>query len=364
MDRIKTVQPYKLYKKIFQDKSKAKVAVVSAVVLLLIMCIIDAELALPIVLVLILLGVPLMIYNPMLKKEYEPGKSYSWVKDYASGKPTFVIKWLPIIGWIGGLIADIAASMFPMCTLILGGGFTLLAYLIKKKPEKLAMMDKWLDKESHLRMENHQDIDYNVKVDLNDIYGVNDKLILSYQNFNFEKERMEDGDYLLGVSSQGVYFIGKNQTVTKTKINFDEIDTLGLLAAVGNVYVFNIISKQNVEINIIVNQNDSLLVSPVMLFNTLLNSLDSYIQNGGVVTNNASRRRRVVVNDSTPATTSNDTAQDDSRRNIELEETTGSNNEDQVISSSNRVVDIAFSQSILEEMAGADYVESNRKIEL
>ena len=53
MDKIKTVQPYKLYKKIFQDKSKAKVAVVSAVVLLLIMCIIDAELALPIVLVLI-----------------------------------------------------------------------------------------------------------------------------------------------------------------------------------------------------------------------------------------------------------------------------------------------------------------------
>jgi len=358
MDKIKTVQPYKLYKKIFQDKSKAKVAVVSAVVLLLIMCIIDAELALPIVLVLVLLGVPLMIYNPMLKKEYEPGKSYSWVKDSASGKPTFVIKWLPIIGLIGGLIADIAALMFPVCTLIAGGGCALLAFLVKKNPEK------WMDQESRLRMENHQDVDYNVKVDLNDIYGVNDKLILSYQNFNFEKERMEDGDYLLGVSSQGVYFIGKNQTVTKTKINFDEIDTLGLLAAVGNVYVFNIISKQNVEINIIVNQNDSLVVSPVMLFNTLLNSLDSYIQNGGVVTNNASRRRRVVVNDSTPATTSNDTAQGDSRRNIELEETTGSNNEDQVISSSNRVVDIAFSQSILEEMAGADYVESNRKIEL
>lgn len=345
MDKIKTVQPYKLYKKIFQDKSKAKVAVISAAIALLVMCILDAEVAIPIVLVLVLLGIPIMIYNPMLKKEYEPGKSYSWVKNAVSGKPTFLIKWLPIIGWIGGIIVDITALMFPICTLILGGVFTLLAYLIKKKPEKLAMMDKWLDKETHLRWENHQNVDYNVKVDLNAIYGVNDKLVISYQNFNYEKEKMEDGDYLLGVSAQGVYYVCKNQTITKTKINFGDIDTLGLLAGIGNVYVFHIISKQNDEINIIVNENDSLLVSPIMLFNTLLELLDDFILNGGAVSNVSSRRRRVSVSPGA---------------NTE----TGSTVTESQEMSNRRVVDITYSAGVLEEMRTAAYVGSNRQIEI
>ena len=79
-------------------------------------------------------------------------------------------------------------------------------------------------------MDYHQDIDFNVKVDLNAIFGVNDKLVISYQNFGYEKEKMEDGDYLLGVSPHGVYYVIKNQTITKTKINFNDIDTIGLLA--------------------------------------------------------------------------------------------------------------------------------------
>ena len=211
-------------------------------------------------------------------------------------------------------------------------------------------------------MENHQNVDYNVKVDLNDFYGVNDKLILSYQNFNYEKTRMEEGDYLLGVSTQGVYFISKNQTVTKTKINFDEIDTLGLLAAIGKVYVFNIISKQNVEINIILKEDDSLVVSPLCFFNALLENIDNFIQNGGVVANNSTRRRKIVTNNET-SHASNETSPNNEGRNIDLGETKISSNEEPINPTSNRVIDISFSNSIIEEMTEAPFIESNRKID-
>ena len=156
---------------------------------------------------------------------------------------------------------------------------------------------------------------------------------------------MEEGDYLLGVSPQGVYFVKKDQTITKTKINFDDIDTLGLLAGLGNVYVFHIISKHNDEINIIVDSNQSLLVSPIMLFNKMLKLLDAFIESGGAVTDSTSRRRRVSV----PSSSS-------SSNGIN----TGASQE----SSNNRVIDISYSTGVLEEMRTATYVGSNRNIEI
>lgn len=365
MATIKTVQPYKLYKKILKDKSSAKWSMIGVLALFIIMALIEEEPALFLIpLILILITLPLVIYNPTLKKEYEPGKSYSWVKEYATtGIPTFVsnaLKFLAIAGWIVGLLLDILDGEFPLCTLIAGGSFSLIAYLIKKNPKR------WMSWNNDIQMQNHQDVDYNVKVDLNDIYGVNDKLIMSYQNFGYEKENMDDGDYLLGVSAQGVYFVSKNQTVTKTKINFGEIDTLGLLAAIGNVYVFNIISTKNVEINMIIDQNKSLMVHPVMLFNTLLNSLDSYIQNGGVVPNSNARRRRVSVStDDTKRYTNNTSAELDSQRSIDLDESKAQPDTIEEQKTSNkRVIEISYTNGVLEEMAAASFVESNRKIEL
>ena len=239
MQKIKTVQPYKLYKKILKDRSKAKFALIGAVVVLLSSMVFNPDLGLVLVPLFLILSIPLTIYNPKLKAEYEPGVSYKYFRNYKN--------------------------------------------LQSKLPKAL------LDKEEQMRLENHQDMDFNVKVDLNDIYGVTDKLVMSYQNFSYEKKKMEDGDYLLGISPQGVYYVSKNQAVTKTKINFGDIDTLGLLAGIGNVFVFHIISKQNDEINIIVDQNDSLLVSPFMLFSALLKLLDDYILNGGVVANPSSK---------------------------------------------------------------------------
>ena len=295
MQKIKTVQPYKLYKKILKDRSKAKFALIGAVVVLLSSMVFDPDLGLVLVPLFLILSIPLTIYNPKLKAEYEPGVSYKYFRNYKN--------------------------------------------LQSKLPKTL------VDKEERMRLENHQDVDFNVKVDLNAIYGVNDKLVMSYQNFGYEKEKMEDGDYLLGVSAQGVYYVCKNQTVTKTKINFSDIDTLGLLAGIGNVFVFHIISKQNDEINIIVDQNDSLLVSPFMLFSTLLKLLDDYIVNGGAVSNSSSRRRRVSVSP-------------------EASTETGSTMTEPQETTNNRVIDISYSTGVLEEMKTATYVGSNRNIDI
>lgn len=295
MQKIKTVQPYKLYKKILKDRSKAKFALIGAVVVLLSGMVFDPDLGLVLVPLFLILSIPLTIYNPKLKAEYEPGVSYKYFRNYKN--------------------------------------------LQSKLPKAL------LDKEEQMRLENHQDVDFNVKVDLNDIYGVTDKLVMSYQNFSYEKKKMEDGDYLLGISPQGVYYVSKNQAVTKTKINFGDIDTLGILAGIGNVFVFHIISKQNDEINIIVDQNDSLLVSPFMLFSALLKLLDDYILNGGVVANPSSKRRVVVSSGVGTSSGSTSASTQDATNN-------------------NRVIDLSYSTGVLEEMRTATFVGSNRQIEV
>lgn len=295
MQKIKTVQPYKLYKKILKDRSKAKFALIGAIVVLLSSMVFDPDLGLVLVPLFLILSIPLTIYNPKLKAEYEPGVSYKYFRNYKN--------------------------------------------LQSKLPKAL------LDKEEQMRLENHQDVDFNVKVDLNDIYGVTDKLVMSYQNFSYEKKKMEDGDYLLGISPQGVYYVSKNQAVTKTKINFGDIDTLGLLAGIGNVFVFHIISKQNDEINIIVDQNDSLLVSPFMLFSALLKLLDDYILNGGVVANPSSKRRVVVSSGVGTSSGSTSASTQDATNN-------------------NRVIDLSYSTGVLEDMRTATFVGSNRQIEI
>ena len=361
MDKIKTVQPYKLYKKIYHDKSNVKLTFIISLILIFIYPFLFGEpemfLIVPFFLIMML---PIMVYNPFLKKIYQPGKSYTWVKDYTNGRyPSFLTNFLFIVGFVGtivGLIIDLDLGddfVFTIC----GCSILLLAFLIKKFPSI------FMSKEQKLRRKHHQNIDYNVKVDLNEIYGVQDKLIISYQNFNFEKKKMANGDYMLGVSPQSVYFISKNQIATKTKIDLADIDTLGLLATIGNVFVFNIISKHDIEINIILKEDDSLVVSPYALFNALLDNIDNFIQNGGVVANNSAHRRKIVTNNET-SNASNETSLNNEGRNIDLEETKISSNEESIKPTSNRIVDISFSSSIIEEMSEATYIESNRKIDI
>ena len=222
-----------------------------------------------------------------------------------------------------------------------------------------------MSKEGRKRLSNHQNVDYNVKVDLNDIYGIDDKMVLSYQNFHFNQKHLEKGDYLLGVSPLGVYFANKSDSVCKVFIKFEDIDTLGLLAAIGNKFIFNIKSKSNVEINIIIDEDDSLVVSPYKIFDTLLDTLDSYIINGGIASAPTARRRRVTLSPTSQSSSINNTevSSSVSGRSVELEMPETKIDEKQE-TTNNRVVDILFTDTVIAELAAGELVTSNRKIEL
>lgn len=359
MSPIKTVQPYKLYKKFVDAKKSVKRGIIAAIGLIIILGIIDPTTWL-IAGILIILAFPILFYNPFLKAQYEPGKSYSFVKEMAEGKrPSFIIKVLPFIGLIMGVVCDIIGVCFPAFTIACGLLFWGLSVAIQKKPELFE------DKESKTRRLHHQDVDYNVKVDLNDVYGINDKMTLSYQNFHFDQKHLEKGDYLLGVSPLGVYFATKFDSVCKAFIKFEDIDTLGLLATFGNKFIFNIKSKSNVEINIIIDEDDSLVVSPYKIFDTLLDTLDSFIINGGIASAPTARRRRVTLSPTSQSSSINNTevSSSVSGRSVELEMPETKIDEKQE-TTNNRVVDILFTDTVIAELTAGELVTSNRKIEL
>lgn len=354
---IKTVQPYKLYRKFVEAKKSVKQGIAGALAIIVIIGFFDPYLWL-LAGALIFLVFPIMFYNPTLKAYYEPGKSYLWVKEMAEGRrPRTIIKLLPLAGVIVGAVMDFSYNVFPTATIFLAVSFWVLSFIIDKKPE-------WFDdKADKTRRKSHQDVDYNVKIDLNDIYGINDKMTLSYQNFHFDQKYLEKGDYLLGVSPLGVYFAHKSNSVSKTFIKFEDIDTLGLLAAIGNKFIFNIKSKDNVEINIIIDQDDSLIVSPYKLFDTLLDTLDSYILNGSSTP--TTRRRRITTSPSLNDSTINKTEDvvTDKGRSIELDTTTVESMDKQSMKT-NRVVDISFTETVLAELATGEMITSNRQIEI
>ncbi len=359
MSPIKTVQPYKLYKKFADAKKSVKIGIITAIGLIIILGIIE-PMAWLIAGIFIILAFPILFYNPFLKAQYEPGKSYSWVKEVAEGKrPSFIIKMLPFIGLIMGVVGDIIVECFPAFTIVCGLLFWGLSVAILKKPELFE------DKGSKTRRLHHQDVDYNVKVDLNDVYGINDKMTLSYQNFHFDQKHLEKGDYLLGVSPLGVYFANKSDSVCKAFIKFEDIDTLGLLAAIGNKFIFNIKSKSNIEINIIIDEDDSSVVSPYKLFDTLLDTLDSYILNGGAAAAPAVRRRRISVSptSSGPIQSPSDANASGAGRSIELDTATVNSTEDQN-ASGNRVIDISFTNTVIEELTSGEMITANRQIEI
>ena len=305
MNKIKTVQPYKLLNVLFRDKSTAKSKAIKVGIIPLVFCLIwsffDPEILFGVPLILFIMALiysPFIFYNPKLGKDYVPKKSFGFIRKLAKGE-------LP--AFFGNMYKD---------------------------------EDKELRK-------FHSNIDYNTNLDLYELYGVNDKLILSYQNFDFKKQKMEDGDYLLGVSAQGLYCVSKKGTITKTKINFDEIVSVGLLFSIFRpiCLALQIRSKRNEEINAILYVTTSDVVHPFLFINSLFEALDSFIENGGAVSNTSSRRRRVGVSPetNTGADSSETHRQDTSNR---------------------RVVDVSYSAGVLEEIRTATYVGTNRQIEI
>lgn len=108
-----------------------------------------------------------------------------------------------------------------------------------------------------------------------------------------------------------------------------------------------------------------MVVSPYKLFDTLLNTLDSFIINGGVASAPAARRRRVTLSPTSQSSTINSTEASlpESGRSIELEMPEVIIDQKQE-TTSNRVVDISFTDTVISELAAGELVTSNREIEL
>lgn len=376
MNTIKTVQPYKLYIKLFSAKRGVQTAFLLAIVILILIGIRAPGLII-LLGAFIIIAFPVMFYNSKLSPQYEPGKTYSFVRkistkeySHASDIPSysinlaknllnisnFIQKYITYFFLGIGVIIDITSRSFPGGTLLMGCFGWGMKFLGKKTIEGDIRVEKF-------RQENHENIDYNVQIDLYDIYGVDDKMILSYQNFQIDQEHLERGDYMLGVSPRGIYFVNKLESVSKVFIRFDEIDTLGLLETIGNLFVFNIKSKNNIEISIIVNKGDSFVVSPEMLIATLLESLDLFLL-GDAEANTAAKRRRITVSTSTTESTNVKTEENSTDSCRSLEKKTEVDSTKKSTKKGHRIIDISFTQSLTSELSNGELITSNRIIDI
>ena len=121
----------------------------------------------------------------------------------------------------------------------------------------------------------------------------------------------------------------------------------------------------NIEINIIIDQDDSLVVSPYKLFDTLLDTLDSFILNGGDIAAPTARRRRITVSPtpSEPIQNPVEATSPDAGRSIELDSATIDYPEEEK-AAGNRVIDIAFTDTVIAELAAGEMITANRQIEI
>lgn len=370
MQKIKTVQPYKLYAKLAEAKPSVRKSFIGGIVIIIgasLFAIIEDPIGILLPLALIILTFPVIIYNPWLKQYYQPEESFATVREIAHGKtPSLITKYLPIIGIILGILIDIFFYMFPCGILILGGSFSLIAFVAKKNPKI------FMEKQYILQQQYHQDVDYNAKVDLNTTYGINDKLLLSFQNFTFDQKKLEDGNFILGVSPLGVYFACKKHSVEKLFIKYEEIDTLGILLGMstvlqgglaGNVSILNIKTIHNNELNIIIDGDEGFLISPVKIFDKLLTTVDEFLLNGSVASATVERRRRVVTTPSSTVAATSQVESSTSGRAIEMDTTTETIKESSE-DANKRVIDIEFTPEVVAELAQGSFIEANRSIDI
>ena len=116
MQKIKTVQPYKLYAKLAEAKPSVRKSFIWGIVIIIgasLFAIVDDPIMLFLPIMIIAIAVPTTIYNPSLKPFYQPKESYSSIRDYAHGlPPRYLTKILPIIGFVSGICMDVMLNLF------------------------------------------------------------------------------------------------------------------------------------------------------------------------------------------------------------------------------------------------------------
>lgn len=346
MDKIRIIQPYRLWRRLLSALGSKKYYIFAALGITLLMILKELYNSSGIIPYIFFGSVILVfflfaIYNPFYRY-YKPRPrlhSFNWKKFYHSFYDYYGVCAVMIgysIGfyfWYTGSFS-IDAGPFsdkdwfwpPFCASLIGC-IAIIMYSVLKG--------------ERVRAENHEDIDYNVKVDLNDLYGINDKLLLCYQNFDYSQKRLNAGNYLLGLSEKSFYFIIKQEIVEKYVINFKDLTAIGSLS----LYDYSLLhfeSKNQIKIDLLMDQGASLVVNCAFLIQRIWQTLDSFIINGNVSSGRDQFRRRLTI--------SEDGAKHNKKKESTLIE--------------NRVIDISYSDGVVSEIKAAPLIESNRIIEI
>lgn len=191
------------------------------------------------------------------------------------------------------------------------------------------------------RIEIHEDIDFVSNLDLKDVFGTSDKLLIAYQNFNpnnNKKNKIEKGDYIVGVSATSLFFIfkGNENELNNVYMNFSDVSEVGFLTF-NNKSVLKFKNTSNVSISIVIEHDDSLLINSFFLIKNVLGAFDNFLLGeGSTKSSNRVRKIETVNNENTK---------------IQPE-------------SISRVIELTYSTNILNEISHSINITNNRKIEL
>ncbi len=280
-----------------------------------------------------------VIYNPF-ETYYKPKKSFLTLryfnKSFSQKSLEILKKYYPpftlILGIIGWFIIVMNGKGEPLETaLILAPTMLFLFFL-----PRIMGINKEIK-----RVEMHEDIDFVSNFDLKEISGTSDKLLIAYQNFNptnNKKEQLSNGDYILGVSPNSLYFVFKSNEnkFNNVVMNFKDVNEVGFLTF-NNKSVLKFVSSSNISISVVIEHDDSLIVNSYFLIKNILGAFDNFIL-GDVPLNVSTRIRKI--------------------------ETAHIENTSAKIENKNRKIELTYSPNLLHEISQSVNISSNRKIEL
>ncbi len=190
-------------------------------------------------------------------------------------------------------------------------------------------------------MDIHEDVDFVSNLDLKEIFGISDKLLIAYQNFNpndRKKNRIEEGDYIVGVSVTSLFFIykSKESELNKVIMNFNDVIEVGFLTF-NNKSVLKFVSSLNISISLVIVHEDSLTVHSFLLIKNILEAFDNFIL-GDVPLNVPKRIRKI--------------------------EATHFENTSTEVEYIKRQIEFTYSPTLLHEISQSVNITNNRKIEI
>jgi hypothetical protein len=280
-----------------------------------------------------------VVYNPF-ETYYKPRKSFLnlryFNKSFSQKSLVLLKKYYPpftiLFGLTGWLIIVLNGKGEPMETaLVLAPTILFLFFL-----PRIMGINKELK-----RIEIHEDIDFVSNLDLKDVFGTSDKLLIAYQNFNpnnNKKNKIEKGDYIVGVSATSLFFIfkGKENELNNVYMNFSDVSEVGFLTF-NKKSVLKFENTSNISISIVIEHDDSLLINSFFLIKNVLSAFDNFLLGeGSTKTSNRVRKIETVSNENTK---------------IQPEV-------------NSRVIELTYSPNILNEISHSKKLTNNRKIEL